>query len=155
MTKKTATIVEHGEESVFLGVSNRVLSRRGGAPDDIGLADVTVAPGGGAPRHTNTREAVTWYVLDGTMTFELNGEMVDAAEGAAVFFPQGATHTFLNRSDRPARALFVCTPGGFEGFLLELGGRLPEEAPAGPPSPEVIGVLTEVAERYGLQLHMG
>jgi uncharacterized cupin superfamily protein len=130
MTKSSGTVVEHGEESVFLGMSNRVLSHQGG-PDDIGLAEITVAPGSGAPRHTNTREAVSWYVLDGTMTFELDGELIDVAAGGAVFFPRGGTHTFFNRSDRPARALLVCAPGGFEGFLLELGGRVPEQTPEG------------------------
>ena len=37
-----------------------------------------------------------------------------------MFAPGGATHTFANRSDAPARYLLICTPGGFERYFARL-----------------------------------
>jgi hypothetical protein len=51
-------------------------------------------------------------------------------------------HTFTNRSDAPVRFLNLSTPGGFEGYMRELGAAF-SDGPA--PSP---AQMAEIASRY-------
>jgi len=144
-----------GDVAVLLGSSNRVLLSAEQSGGDVGLVEITLEPGSGSPPHTNTREALAWYVIEGSVTWELDGRQVDVAAGGAAYVPRDQAHSFVNRTDRPARVLLIGLPGGFEGFFLDLRGRLPEEIPAGPPPPEALATLSEVADRYGQQLHGG
>ena len=141
------------ETSRFLGLENRVLLTAKETEGAVGVIDISVQPGAGAPLHTNTREALMWYVVDGLLTLQTEQGPVEVAAGSASFLPSGSTHTFVNRAEIPARALLVCIPGGFEGFLLDLSGRLPADVPTGPPPPEATEVMASTAELYGVKLH--
>jgi quercetin dioxygenase-like cupin family protein len=142
------------ETSTFLGMENRVLLKAGQTAGALGVIDISIQPGAGAPLHTNTRESLLWYVIDGTLTFQTEQGLVQTEEGSATFLPQGSKHTFVNASDHPVRALLVCVPGGFEEFLIELSGKLPAQLPAGPPSGDAIELIARTAERYGQIVHL-
>jgi mannose-6-phosphate isomerase-like protein (cupin superfamily) len=150
MSEKEAVM----ETSTFFGMENRVLLTSGETEGAAGVIDIAIQPGAGAPLHTNTREALLWYVIDGTLTIQTQEGPVQVAEGSATYLAKGATQTFVNMSDRPVRALLVCVPGGFEGFLLELSGRLPADLPTGPPSLEATELIVRTAERYGSKVHL-
>jgi quercetin dioxygenase-like cupin family protein len=141
------------ETSKFLGMENRVLLTASETEGAAGVIDISIQPGAGAPLHTNTREALMWYVVDGLLTLQTEQGPVEVAAGSASFLPIGSTHRFLNRSETPARALLVCIPGGFEGFLLDLSGKLPADVPSGPPPPQATKVMVGTAEPYGVKLH--
>ena len=147
--------VDEPEVAVFLGLSHRVLAGRTQTDGSVSVVEVTVPPGVGAPLHANTREALTWYVLDGTLSFVPDQGVVDVGAGRLIFLPPGQVHTFVNRTDVTARALLICTPGGLEGFFTELAARLPADAPAGPPPPEALAVMQEIGRRHGLEIHPG
>jgi mannose-6-phosphate isomerase-like protein (cupin superfamily) len=142
------------QTSTFLGMENRVLLTSGETEGAVGVIDILIQPGAGAPLHTNTREALLWFVIDGTLTLQKEEGPVRVGQGSAIYLPKGATQTFANTSDRPVRALLVCMPGGFEGYLLELSGRLPADLPTGPPSPEATELIVRTAERYGSKVHV-
>lgn len=142
------------EVAVFLGMSNRILVRGEQTNGSLSAVEITVAPGAGSPPHTNTREALTWYVVDGTLSFQRHDGLVEVGGGDLIFLPKGDTHAFANHTDGPVTALMVCTPGGFEGFLLELGARLPSDVPAGPPPEEAVAAIATIGERYGVHHHM-
>jgi mannose-6-phosphate isomerase-like protein (cupin superfamily) len=142
------------ETSTFLGMENRVLLKSDETEGAAGVIDIEIQPGAGAPLHTNTREALLWFVIDGTLTLEKEEGPVEVREGSASFLPKGATQTFVNASDRPVRALLVCMPGGFEGFLLELAGKLPIDVPTGPPPADALTAMVSAAERYGQRIHL-
>ena len=143
---------DESEVAVFLGTTNRILVRGEETGGFVSAVEVTVAPGAGSPVHTNTREALTWYVVDGALTFQRDAGTVEVAAGELIHLPKGDTHAFLNRADRPTRALMICTPGGLEGFLAELGSTLPAEVPAGPPPAEALRAIGEAGERYGVRI---
>jgi quercetin dioxygenase-like cupin family protein len=142
------------ETSTFLGMENRVLLKSDETEGAAGVIDIEIQPGAGAPLHTNTREALLWFVIDGTLTLQKEEGPVEVREGSASFLPKGATQTFVNASDRPVRALLVCMPGGFEGFLLELAGKLPIDVPTGPPPADALTAMVSAAERYGQRIHL-
>lgn len=55
-----------------------------------------------------------FFVLDGTMSFFVGDEWVDAPTGSFVLVPGGVTHDFENRGDTRAGMLNVSAPGDFE-----------------------------------------
>ena len=142
------------ETSTFLGSEHRVLLNSSETEGAAGVIHIEIQPGASAPLHTNTREALLWYVIDGTLTLHKEEGSVEVREGSASFLPKGSTNTFINASDRPVRALLVCMPGGLEGFFLELAGKLPTDVPTGPPPAEALTVLVNAAERYGQRIHL-
>ena len=55
-----------------------------------------------------------FFVLEGTMSFFIDGRWIDAPKGSFVLVPGGSTHDFENRSSARAGALNISVPGGFE-----------------------------------------
>ena len=55
-----------------------------------------------------------FYVLEGTVSFLMDGEWLDAPAGSFVLVPGGITHDFENRGDTRAGFLNFGAPGGFE-----------------------------------------
>jgi glyoxylate utilization-related uncharacterized protein len=90
-----------------------------------------VMPGEGPPLHAHAAEDEAWYVIEGALRFELDGEIVDAPAGSFVYVPRGAPHCLQNPGERPARLLVIFTPSGmerfFDAFESSAGGP---EAPA-------------------------
>jgi mannose-6-phosphate isomerase-like protein (cupin superfamily) len=63
-----------------------------------------------APRHVHHSDDEAWYVLEGTLMFEIGDDEVEAAVGSAVLVPSGTPHTYWNPSQDRARYLIVMTP---------------------------------------------
>lgn len=117
------------------------------------LWEATVPPGGGPPPHVHSREEEGFYVLEGEITFAVNGERVVATAGMFANMPVGTPHSFKNESDRPARMLISVAPAGLERMFMETGVPLPEgTTTALPPSHEEIERLLRIAPSYGVQI---
>jgi mannose-6-phosphate isomerase-like protein (cupin superfamily) len=74
----------------------------------------------GPPPHVHQQAEEAFYVLEGSPTFQLNEEIIQAGPGMTVFIPRGAVHTFSNAGDTPARFLIMLSPAGFEEYWVEL-----------------------------------
>lgn len=72
----------------------------------------TTGPGA----HSHAEDDV-FYVLEGTMSFLLGDEWIDAPKGSFVLAPAGMTHDFENRGDKRAGVLNFSIPGGFEQHM--------------------------------------
>ena len=144
----------HGGNDVHdvLGVTHRILVGSEQSDGATAVVEVTVPPGTGAPPHTEQREALVWYVIDGVLDFDTEGGPLKLDAGAAVFMERNSRHGFANTGDRPARAVMVAVPGGIENFFREAASVLPAGPPAGPPSPQVREALAQVARRHGVEL---
>jgi len=72
-----------------------------------------------AGRHVHNEHTDAFYVLEGTLTFELGPDAAqfDVAAGGFVAVPPGVAHA-LRTGDRPARWLTIHAPdGGFAAFM--------------------------------------
>ena len=79
------------------------------------LAVITVQPhSGGPPSHRHRDEDDSFYVLEGELTFGVEGEEVVAGPGTFVLVPPGIEHTFRNDGDVVARFVNVHAPAGFD-----------------------------------------
>lgn len=119
------------------------------------LLEALVPPGGGPPPHVHSREEEGFYVLDGEITFTVNGERIVAPAGTFANMPVGTPHSFKNESDRPAKMLISVAPAGLEQMFFEVGVPLADGATtAQPPTPEEIGKLLAVAPKYGIEIRL-
>jgi mannose-6-phosphate isomerase-like protein (cupin superfamily) len=64
----------------------------------------TEPPGGGPPLHTHATEDEFFLVLEGEISFWIDGTISRVGEGGTAFVPRGLPHCFKNRSNRSALA---------------------------------------------------
>src|SRR4249920_3825650 len=69
------------------------------------LWEATVPPNGGPPPHVHRREEEGFIILEGEITFMVNGERIVARMGTFANMPVGTPHSFKNESNRLARML--------------------------------------------------
>lgn len=105
-----------------------------------------IPPGGGAPPHTHTREDEAFFILEGELLIEFEGEPAPRRVGRGGFFfaARHRRHGFRNVSDQTARALILSAPScGLDRMFVEL-----EAATAhGMPGLETLGSITA---KYGV-----
>lgn len=63
--------------------------------------------------HSHEEDDV-FFVIEGTMSFLVDGKWLDAPKGSFVLVPGGTTHDFENRSEARAGLLNISVPGNFE-----------------------------------------
>jgi quercetin dioxygenase-like cupin family protein len=101
----------------------------------------------GPQLHYHRWSSEAFYILEGSLTFQLGARSVEARPGALVFVPPGAVHTFGNDADVPTRFLVFMAPGGFERYFDELK-TLVEAEPSWPPADP--GKLQALLARYDI-----
>ncbi len=84
------------------------------------VSEWTVEPGEAGPgAHRHEANEELFLVTEGTMSFLVGEEWVDAPAGTFIRVPAGMTHDFANRTDARATAFNVFIPGGFEASFRE------------------------------------
>lgn len=83
--------------------------------------------GPGAHSHP---EDDAFFVLEGTMSFLIGDEWIDAPKGSFVMAPGGVTHDFENRGSVRAGVLNLSYPGNFEQHMPDIVGWF-NQHPAG------------------------
>jgi quercetin dioxygenase-like cupin family protein len=76
------------------------------------------------PPHVHRMREECFYILEGSFTFTLGEDVVEAQQGSFIFVPRGTRHGFTVRPG--GRALLIIAPAGLEGFFEELGRGLAE-----------------------------
>ncbi len=78
--------------------------------------------GGGSPPHIHHEHDECFYITDGTYTFLIGNQEVQAPAGSVIFVPRGMRHGF--KATDGSRALGFIIPAGIEGFFRELGAGM-------------------------------
>ncbi len=76
----------------------------------IAVFEEIVEPGSGPPRHTHRSQLEVFHIIEGTIRFEINGQIVEVGSGSAAVVPAGAVHAFRNIGTSPARIHFELLP---------------------------------------------
>jgi mannose-6-phosphate isomerase-like protein (cupin superfamily) len=112
---------------------------------DFSLMERIVPPHGRRPlphRHVTCSEA--FWVLNGTITFVLEGVEQRGGRDDFLLVPRGAGHTFGNDSDEPARLLVLHAPA-MDSYFADLDALWSREAPPGPEEERAL------MARYGME----
>jgi quercetin dioxygenase-like cupin family protein len=108
----------------------------------------TLAQGFSPPRHFHTREDEVFLVLEGDVTFSIDGRLRSAGPGTSVYMPRDVAHTFRVRSPS-AVLLGIMAPGQFEELFRNLSIPARERAlPA--PGTVPIDIAAVMAEQIRL-----
>jgi quercetin dioxygenase-like cupin family protein len=119
------------------------------------LWEAVVPPGGGPPPHVHSREEEGFYILEGEITFTIDGKRVVATTGMFANMPVGTPHSFKNESGKPAKMLISIAPAGLEKMFFEFAVALPEgSTTALPPTREEIEKLLAIAPKYGIEIRL-
>jgi mannose-6-phosphate isomerase-like protein (cupin superfamily) len=130
------------ERLSFGGVTMEVMA----TADDTGgamTAIVEVPPLLDTPAHVHANEDELFIALDGEHVITRGEEEITIGPGEAVFAPRGVPHSQRRVVEGEGRIMFVCTPGGLEGFFRELA-RADSEGRLGPEA------YAAASERYGI-----
>lgn len=80
------------------------------------------------------REDESFWVLDGSATFQVGDLVVEGRAGDLLLGPRGIPHRYQVGPDG-CRMLFITTPGGFEKLVIEMS-RPAQERRVPPPMTE-------------------
>ena len=71
--------------------------------------------------HMHRHHAETFYVLEGTIDFHIDGDWHSATPGTCIHIPPGVPHAcVIGAGQDSARMLMIYQPSGFDLFLAEM-----------------------------------
>ena len=70
--------------------------------------------------HLHRHHAESFYVLEGSVPFYIDGDWMDAPPGSGIHIPPGVPHA-VDQPGSNAKMLMVIQPSGFDQYLEELG----------------------------------
>jgi quercetin dioxygenase-like cupin family protein len=146
MSDKSAAIVRQNDARVLHAFGEEVTIHLDGertAGKITVWTEITPA-GGGPPPHYHLNEDETFHVIEGRVSFLLDGKWHEVGPDGTAFMPRGVVHTFKNVGDQPSRMLISTTPSGIEKFFV----RCAEEF-ARPGKPDMSRVV-EIGVEHGI-----
>lgn len=137
-------LIEDADAIEWLGVRYKTILSTEETGGTMSIVDSWSPVGSGPPRHVHDAEDETFVMITGTCKIWIEGVERIAGPGESVFIPRGTEHTFKVVGDEPCRHLVILTPGGFEGFFVDMAlGQfsIPDDMPA----------IEESAQRHNLR----
>jgi len=119
------------------------------------VAELTARPGMGPPPHIHRLADETFYILEGTFDFTLDGRPFSAGAGSLVYLPKGVVHTHQAGGGAVARAVVMQAPAGVEHFIAEAGKPAPDtSATPVPPDPSEFERIVAIARKHSIDVPM-
>lgn len=81
----------------------------------------------GPPPHYHTKLSESFYVLEGRLEFNVDGNTIVVQTGGSIDLAPNTVHTFKNLEETPCRWLNIHSPKGFLSFFEEFGIEASEE----------------------------
>lgn len=153
------TIVRHRDQGTATWFLNSLVSTKADLAETGGayaLMEHLVTPAANPPMHVHAGEEEAFYVLDGEIEFEVDGDVVHGVPGTFALAPGGRPHCF--RVLTPTARMLVlssapggATNGGSEAFFRAAGS--PASAPVlpAPEAPDPVR-LTALAAEHGIEI---
>ena len=113
-----------GKHIAIAGDINSILASKDDTGGTYGLLEAKVFPNGGPMPHIQTREHEGFYVLEGEISFTVDGKEIIAKSGTFVNVPPNIIHSFKNKTNVLAKMLIILAPGGLENLFVEVGDEV-------------------------------
>jgi quercetin dioxygenase-like cupin family protein len=124
---KAHTVVPGEGRSVNLGVVSMRILAAGEADTGNAFTLAEFSGTGEGPwtvPHLHRGFEESFFVLDGSFTFTVGEEAIEATPGIYILVPRGTAHT-ISAAEGGGRFLTLMVPGGLEGMFFELGSLPP------------------------------
>lgn len=120
------------------------------------IVEITEPANSEAPLHVHHKEDEGFWILEGSATFEVGDQTIEARAGDYLFGPRDIPHRYTTGPDG-CRMLFIFTPGGFEEVLRAVSRpaetrTLPPPSDGTQPSDEEIQVMVAAIQAHGCEL---
>ena len=94
-------------EAISQGLESFSIVDAAHGSDALRVGELTIAPMTRVPRHAHTNSEEAMVLLEGTLEAQVGSQRMTIEAGDLVLAPAGSVHGFLNRTDQPARLLYV------------------------------------------------
>jgi mannose-6-phosphate isomerase-like protein (cupin superfamily) len=146
---------DEGEARWWMGSLAVIKSSGKDTNRGFSLVEVVEHEGAIAPLHVHHNEDEAFWVLEGSLTFEVGDKTLKAEAGSFLFGPKDIPHRYTVDKG-PARLLFIIAPSGFEDFIRETSEpaatpTLPPP-PEAPPTDEEMEQLMPIVQKYGMEI---
>jgi quercetin dioxygenase-like cupin family protein len=146
--------VQEPEDYVFQNVEMRILLSGEDTGGQFTMIQGSMPSGGDGGLHVHAYEDESMTMLEGEMEVTIGSETFRLTPGQSYFAPRGTPHRLRNLGPDLARSLLIITPGGFDGFIREVGTPIVDGSPtpAEMPGAEQMMALIQIAADYGIRL---
>ncbi len=128
--KPIAVSANEGEARWWLGGLAVIKTSAAETNGQLSIIEVTYPPEFQSPLHVHYREDEAFWILDGSATFEVGDQVIEAQAGDYLFGPRDIPHRFTV-GPAGCQMLFILTPGGMEKLVTEMS--VPAESRTIPP----------------------
>ena len=132
-TKVKVVEPNRGRHIAVAGDINTILASKEDTGGTYSFIEVKVFPGGGPIPHIQTREHEGFYIIEGQLTFNVDGQIIEAKPGAFVNIPPNVLHSFRNEANETAKIIIVLSPAGMEHLFVEVGLEVSDNGAKPPP----------------------
>ncbi len=141
----SATIVKAGERPPLnvLGMPLRFLCDSHETGGSWSLFEEEVPLGMGPPPHRHDWDEA-YYILDGEVEFEIDGELVKSATGDFNYLPRNTIHGFKGASAAPARVLIFASPAHGSEFFEDVNDEVRV-------LPDDLAKVPQIGMRHGIE----
>jgi quercetin dioxygenase-like cupin family protein len=119
------------------------------------IVEITAPPGLEAPLHVHHRDDEAFWILEGTVAFEVGDQTIEASAGDYVFAPRDIPHRYTI-GDAGCRMLFILVPSGIEDVIRATSEPAASRTVPPPmehePSAEELEQLKAVIKEHGYEL---
>ena len=152
----TTTLIRSRDEGQATWFFNALMTTKAAMSETAGaynLSEHVVTAASNPPMHVQMDEDEAFYILEGEIEFEVDGQVTVAAPGTFAFVARGAAHTFRVLTPT-ARMLVICSgkpADNLEDFFQGMGTPAAERELPTPGAPDV-EKLVELCDRTGIAL---
>ncbi len=153
--KPVAVRKDEGEARWWFGALAELKATAADTGGQMTIVEITAPPGLEAPLHVHHRDDEGFWVLEGSVTFEVGEAIIEASAGDYVFGPRDIPHRYTVGNDG-CRMLFILLPGGIEDVIRKTSD--PAQSRTLPPptegehDPAEIERLKEIVAEHGYEL---
>ena len=153
MDKIKITEPNAGKHIAIAGDINSILASKDDTGGTYSIVEIRVFPNGGPMPHIQTREHEGFYVLEGEISFIVEGKEIITKPGTFVNVPPHVTHSFKNKTNILAKMLVILAPGGLENLFVQVGDEVTDPILQPPPmSEDKIKKFASLLSDYGIEI---
>jgi len=107
------------------------------------LMEQEIPVGHGPPPHRHDWDEA-YYVIEGVLDFQVDGEAVRVESGGFAYFPRNTVHAFQGASPSPTRVLIFAAPAHSSAFFEDMNREVRTV-------PDDLAKVPAIGQRHGIE----